>query len=293
MTIEQLTKWSAIAVLCIADVIWAHVLGIRLNLIVLPILVVTGAIAYVYSYLRPNYLIASLALSFTEIVAVLLATGVLTYLCFTTNPKVYDAALSRIDMAMGFDWLVWMRWLDQQPILKPLLSFCYWSINYQMILAPFLLATRPNKLREYSYLIVVTLFICGTLSVFLPAESAWAYYKVESEVDAYHLPVLVELRSGKTKEILIGGTHGIITFPSFHVALALISIWVCRQIPWLFPITLVLNVGMILATPIIGGHHLIDVLVGLSITMTVIATRASGAGRALVQYLRFRWKYFV
>jgi membrane-associated phospholipid phosphatase len=58
--------------------------------------------------------------------------------------------------------------------------------------------------------------------------------------------------------------HGIITFPSFHATLGILFIHATRRTVLFIP-SVVINVGMIMATPTIGGHHFIDVPAGLAI----------------------------
>ena len=55
-------------------------------------------------------------------------------------------------------------------------------------------------------------------------------------------------------------TKGLIGFPSYHAVLALLVMWFARDIKFLRWPALVLNIAVLLATPVQGGHHLIDVL---------------------------------
>jgi membrane-associated phospholipid phosphatase len=73
-------------------------------------------------------------------------------------------------------------------------------------------------------------------------------------------------------------SEGIITFPSFHAALGIIFIAGLWPIPVLRWIGLIVNVLMIAATPVEGGHYFIDVLAGV-----VIALLCQLAARRIVQ----------
>jgi membrane-associated phospholipid phosphatase len=124
--------------------------------------------------------------------------------------------------------------------------------------------------REFVWLWVLTLLIIISLSWLLPAEGAWAYYNVAHLVDAYYLPDFYALRSGEMREIVMAKATGIIQFPSFHAAVALIFIYTSRAIRILFPAFLGLNVLMICSTPTCGGHHFSDVLAGLAVVPCAI-----------------------
>ena len=56
-----------------------------------------------------------------------------------------------------------------------------------------------------------------------------------------------------------------ITFPSLHAALALVFILAFAPVPLLRWIGAAVNILMIAATPVDGGHYVIDVLAGLAL----------------------------
>jgi membrane-associated phospholipid phosphatase len=68
--------------------------------------------------------------------------------------------------------------------------------------------------------------------------------------------------------------NGVLTFPSFHAASAILYAWGAWPIRWLRPFSLLGNGAMLLSTPIGGGHFLVDVLAGI-----VVATAAIYAAR--------------
>ena len=55
---------------------------------------------------------------------------------------------------------------------------------------------------------------------------------------------------------------GVVGFPSYHTVMALMVTWYCRRTILFVPILLV-NLAMIPATLLHGGHHLIDLVGGL------------------------------
>jgi membrane-associated phospholipid phosphatase len=96
-----------------------------------------------------------------------------------------------------------------------------------------------------------------------------------------HLPIFHGLRDGTFRALTAMTAEGIITFPSFHAALAVIFAVALWPVPILLRwIGLALNILMIASTPIDGGHYFIDVIAGIAIgTFCVIAVRSSFLGR--------------
>ena len=64
---------------------------------------------------------------------------------------------------------------------------------------------------------------------------------------------------------------GVVPFPSFHAATAVIYLWALWAVWWMRPVAIVANIGMLLATPYIGGHYFVDVFAGIGIAVTAIA----------------------
>ena len=71
----------------------------------------------------------------------------------------------------------------------------------------------------------------------------------------YHY-ALVQLVDGPGR-ISPGEVKGLIDFPSFHGAMA---VWYGRTLPYVRWPLVVWNILVLLATPIEGGHHVVDVL---------------------------------
>ena len=63
---------------------------------------------------------------------------------------------------------------------------------------------------------------------------------------------------------------GIVTFPSFHAATAALYLWAFWPVRWFRPVAVVANVGMLLATPLGGGHYFIDVFAGIAVAAAAI-----------------------
>ena len=78
------------------------------------------------------------------------------------------------------------------------------------------------------------------------------------------------LHEGTLKVIGQTPVQGVIQFPSFHTAMAILYTYAARGVPVLFPLLIVFNVLMIVSTMPIGGHYFADVLGGAAIALVTI-----------------------
>jgi hypothetical protein len=105
--------------------------------------------------------------------------------------------------------------------------------------------------------------------VFVPAVGAFVYVDLTPEQYAA-LPIEVYtpartlgvLRAGVMKTIAFKNLEGLIAFPSFHTAAAVLytwALWPMRAVRWPF---LLLNTAVIATTPIGGSHYFADIIAG-------------------------------
>ena len=64
--------------------------------------------------------------------------------------------------------------------------------------------------------------------------------------------------------------EGIVRFPSFHTALAVIFTYAHRGIRWSFPPVAALNGVMLRSIPSEGGHYLVDMIAGGAVALVAI-----------------------
>ena len=79
------------------------------------------------------------------------------------------------------------------------------------------------------------------------------------------------------------GLGGIVTFPSFHAASAVLYAWALWPVRWMRPIVVLAFGAMLAATPINGGHYLIDIIAGTAIAVLAIVA-ARRAGRVIAKW---------
>jgi membrane-associated phospholipid phosphatase len=192
---------------------------------------------------------------------------VTTFVLGVTGAPFQDQWLVRADAAIGFDWASWVAWLDRHPPLRTGLMLLYPLHTLETGTAIGLLALTtsrgaPRFLRAFALCFLVA---CGGLLA-CPA--------LGHIPEALSVPVRLGLRAGTWTTLHFGHLPGIISMPSMHAALAVLTTLACwhlRAIRW--PLAFI-NAAMVIATVSEGGHYLVDVIAGVAIA--VVAFRLAG-----------------
>lgn len=189
------------------------------------------------------------------------ATG-LQFIVFATNFPLADAAFLRADAAVGFDWIGYRAWLAQHPTFEVALHYAYSSPLVQMLAVFFVHCMRRSDdgSGEFIWCFMITLLIVNAVALPFPALG------YPGGIGQQHIDVLVAARHGTVNELA-----GIVTFPSFHAAVGVLFVYAMRAVKPLLVISVPLNALLILATPPIGGHYLVDVIAGVAVAVASIA----------------------
>jgi membrane-associated phospholipid phosphatase len=225
----------------------------------------------------PNVSHAANVLS--QLIAASMLIAPLTYIAASLNYPLQDKNLFAIDQFMGLDWRSYLNAVDRYG-LGPIYNFGYRTFSWQPLLVPILLCLSGKAARAYQFSLAFLLTVMATvlISVFLPAAGTYSFLNL-SPADYPHLhPVddfdhmrhLPLLRDGKLRVLEIGQLTGIVTFPSFHAAAAILYLWALWAISWMRVIALICNALLLLSTPIDGGHYFIDVIAGVSLAILAI-----------------------
>ncbi|MER9326521.1 phosphatase PAP2 family protein [Mesorhizobium sp. M0488] len=225
---------------------------------------------------------------------ILLSAGLLllSYLASATGRPLMDRYLAAADGALGFDWVDYVTGLNAHPIFAHAITYAYGSLKIQMLVLPAILAftSRLDRLAEFSAHFGLAGCLTCVVLVGIPAAGASDFFHPSPEVlssfgagaSTRHLDQLHTLRT--LKPFLIEHPEGLVTFPSFHSALAAIFVYSMRDVRYIAPPVFLLNVMLILATPPQGGHYLVDVLAGLAIAIVAIqSVRWIARGRGAVR----------
>lgn len=234
-----------------------------------------AAVALGYRRFRPREDISAMLNALQQVCLFCSLGAVLSYLLAAKGGGYWDAELQSWDRALGLDWPAYLALVNEHPRFGALLRFAYDTLIPQMILLIVALSF-VGKLREVRIVTVAAMLaglITITISGFMPALSNFAYMDVPPELYSnlrpsaafVHTDHLEGLRSGSMRHLPLAEMQGIITFPSYHAALAAVFAWGfyhARALRWPG-----MGVGVLtlLATPIDGGHYFVDVIAGIAV----------------------------
>jgi membrane-associated phospholipid phosphatase len=172
-----------------------------------------------------------------------------------------DPLLSRADALLGFDWTAVDAWVSSHAAVATIFSLTYGTILWQPFAIIFLVSVgRPGSTNsDLIWGMLLSVLLCSVFSALIPALG------YEGAIGAAHIDALREIRAGAWTTLDIEKVEGIITFPSFHAALGVLFPYALRHIKWAFWPALLVNGTMILGTPVVGGHYLVDVIAGLAV----------------------------
>jgi membrane-associated phospholipid phosphatase len=207
----------------------------------------------------------------------------LTYIAAAANLPMQDAALNAFDRALGLDWMAYFNFVYHRHALLYATVLAYSMIGWPVFGVPIALGWtgRYRRMQEFTLAFGIALASTTIISTLLPAMGTYALLNFTPDPNIFtpgaYLEQLRDLplvRDGSLRTLDFNALAGIITFPSFHAAAAALYLWAFWPVRWIGPIALVVNVAMLLATPICGGHYFVDVFAGIAVAgLAIIAAR--------------------
>ncbi|AWN44477.1 phosphatase PAP2 family protein [Methylobacterium durans] len=246
---------------------------------------------------RSEPTLRGMALASACLIALTLSAAILHLLAATLSFPLVDPALARIEAAVGFDWTAYLGFLADHPALSRCLALAYHSSGPQVALVVIALATarRLGRLWRFVRLFAGTLLVVIAVSALLPAVGPYAHYAPDRVPAGYletigafwHLEPLERLRSGNLRFLALGDIRALVTFPSFHVCLAILTAWALAPLRLIGPAAIALNAAVIVGTVGAGGHYLPDLAAGALLAgLALIASRPRGPAPAIGRLAR-------
>jgi membrane-associated phospholipid phosphatase len=215
----------------------------------------------------------------------LLAVAIIAYCYLATAAALplQDALLARMDRSLGFDWVGFVKFANSSALLSWLLVESYRSTPYMLVgtVLCLCISGQSRRLAELLALMCLTFVGIAVGTLMLPAEGAYAYhnpsiadyYNFGSGSGMWHHQLLTAIRSGATRVIDFNtpNSNCLITFPSGHTVLAIITTYALRSSRWTLVPALLVNGMMLVSTIPHGGHYLVDVIAGAAIAACAIA----------------------
>jgi membrane-associated phospholipid phosphatase len=204
----------------------------------------------------------------------------LTYIAASANLPLQDAALAAWDRWLGLDWHAYYAYVTEHRAIVYCAFLSYAMIGWPVFGIPIVLgiAQHYRRMQQFTLAFAIALIITTAITALVPAVGIYdeqffarpdAPFQSTPFLD--HLRDFPRLRDGSLRVLDMANLTGVVTFPSFHAATAVIYLWALWAVWWMRPLAIIANIGMLLATPYIGGHYFVDVFAGIGIAATAIA----------------------
>jgi membrane-associated phospholipid phosphatase len=139
--------------------------------------------------------------------------------------------------------------------------------------------SNETRVTEFLWLFSITLFVIIVIAAAVPAVGAYFFYhppralfsNFSQEAGMWHYKVLTHLRTEAAPVFSFADARGLVTFPSFHTALAIITAYAVRTVRYVAVPGAIFNAIVVISTIPEGGHYLIDVVAGALIAVAAIA----------------------
>ncbi len=267
-------EWLALLALAALDLLWGRAIGFHLAVDWGDGKMIGGGIGMMILLRRFSPRGGMMAEYFSLTAAATIVFAVLSYLCLASSGAMADAPLLAADRALGFDWLAGYHFLLAHPFAASVLQFAYGSMVYQALYfcVLFSLMDKKQQLREMFWLVLVIGLLTSAGVMLFPALGPYNTFHA-GPPDSF-VPVMKHLKSGKDLNFALGHMTGVVSFPSFHTAMALAYVWGFRRtgpIGWAIA---ALNLLMLVAIPYFGGHYLVDMIAGVGVmAVSLVWTR--------------------
>ena len=208
-----------------------------------------------------------------------LAGGLLSYWTTRLSPFPWaDPVLYGADLMLGLDWQAAYKIYLRYPDIHLPMQNLYLAIFEipKVTILGLAITGQETRIRDFIAVFSIALALTISISFFLPAATPLFYLIGESPpyipaTGATYFSIMTELRSGAPMHVDLHELYGLLTFPSFHAASAVIFAWAGWSLTYLRWPLVAVNIGMLAATPLEGAHYFVDVIGGGLVALAAIS----------------------
>jgi membrane-associated phospholipid phosphatase len=190
-----------------------------------------------------------------------------------------DRTLGAIDERLLLTVPMVISWVGKYSWLRILLARSYSTLALFTIIGVILplLLNRIQAAKELLLSSAVALLITSGIFAVIPAIGPWTVYPLEEKpLHTLCTNTIMTLRHAGPQVLDLLGYSGIISFPSFHVILAVLSaIAIARCARWAAIPAAIWAALIVISTVSIGWHYVVDVWGGLVFTVFCVAVARS------------------
>ncbi len=202
-----------------------------------------------------------------------LVASIFNYMLLPIRTAPVDLMLVNFDAHFGYSWPGAVALAAEWPTVARALFFVYFGSLPQLVFVVLLLGFAGKADALWHFLLTGVLGVMGCIAIWFvfPTFGPSTLYTLSPELLAkIDLGVTPEygaelLRLGRDGPTYISPAHvlGLIGFPSFHTVMACMSVVFLARFKWIMPFAVLLNIAMVPAILVHGGHHLSDVFGGV------------------------------
>jgi membrane-associated phospholipid phosphatase len=270
-------EWAIIPVLAVSDAVLLAATSFRLEASLelrmlgawIPL-----AVLFVYCSWRHFPRLAHLARTVLSLVLFTNAVSILSVILTGILPLPrWDEALATADRALGLNWLDMYHWLTRHPTIEASAHTVYGSLGPEVLilLVALELLGHHNQARAFLLWFMVSTIATVGIGALIPAAGAFVYYHLPAASTTGYVAQWADLRDGTLRTINPFNYQGLVVFPSFHAALAVLCAYAARPLRTLKIPLLALNLLIILSSPAMGGHYFIDIIAGVILAALTIS----------------------
>lgn len=211
--------------------------------------------------------------SLAQVVAFAACYIVLMYAAATLNRPLVDEQLAAFDAWCGVTAPAVRGWAQSHPWVNLAFNFAYDTLLWQTaaVIAVLGLSGNRRPLEGFVWSFMLSATASLVLFAIFPANGPFVTFGFSPTADQRQFLEHFEgLRGGYRTLISWRGAEGLITFPSFHVAWALLLAWAFRRRKLIYAIAPV-NLLVIVSTMTTGWHYFADVVAGTLVAICAIA----------------------
>jgi hypothetical protein len=206
--------------------------------------------------------------------AMILLTNVLVpmqYGALALGAPYADPWLAKADAWLGVSVPAMTAWTWVHPWVSRLATVTYFTFAPQMLLTVLTLAVLRDRDRLWEFAFNFHVCLIATIAAVAvwPSACAAVFYGFDPTIDTTRAIAQIRgFHEGTMLVVRFDDLDGLVSFPSFHVAGALLVTWAFRSRRRIFIPLIVLNAGLALSTVITGEHYVVDVLAAIPLVAT-------------------------
>jgi hypothetical protein len=243
-------------------------------------------IGFFYRLTERSELLANTLVSTASFVLFTMVASAFTYQLLPVWRAPIDPWLMNLDGMLGFHWPDALALAADNPWLGEATRYAYMSSLPQFALLVLVLgfSGRTYELHIFMLATVVSCLLTIAVWALFPSFGTTTVFEIDSAVEARLRPLVGSAYGAELRRLAAEGPTlisskdalGLIAAPSFHTVMALLAVYAARTVPWLWPGALAVNLMVLPGVLIHGGHHLVDVLAGATVTVLgILAAKAA------------------